>query len=238
MNFTFQKTWAAVAATVALSTGMLAVSGSAQAFLITRTTGTSPLPGINAPLPAPTVIDFDGLQDGPPAGPNPVPTAPTSIGPGGPNGGAKIQNTDGVATFQGNFLRIGDNGLGASNRGTVSFVFGDPRGMGYLGLNWQNPRGNESISFFSGNTLIQTITGATLDALSGGGNYFNFFVTNNSEIFNRIDLTRTPASGNAFQVDNLAYQAIPTPALLPGLLAMGVGVWRKRKAAAEAKVDA
>ncbi|WP_421657128.1 PTPA-CTERM sorting domain-containing protein [Leptothermofonsia sp. ETS-13] len=32
-----------------------------------------------------------------------------------------------------------------------------------------------------------------------------------------------------FQVDNLSTTVVPTPALLPGLIGLGLGIWRKRK---------
>jgi hypothetical protein len=226
MNTTFGNLGFALATTVALSAFALAAPQAAQAFLITRTAGPLPEPGINAPLLPPTVIDFNSQPNQ-----TSVPTSPTTIATSPDNGNATIQRTDGVAEFQGNQLVIGSAGNASALGGTVSFTFDDPRGLGYLGLNWQNPTANEVISFYSGNTLIQALDGSTvLGAALGNGRYFNFFVTNNGEIFNRVDLSELGGTpGNAFRVDNVAYQAIPTPALLPGIIALGVGTLRKRR---------
>ncbi len=214
-----------VAAFTATLVGItLAVSEVAYAFSLQRTTGPLPPSGVNAPLPAPTIINFNG-----PGFTGSVPTTPTTLVSGGPNGGATIQKTAGDADYPGNQLRIGTPGRNGTS-GTVSFTFDDPRGLGYFGFFLANDTGaNEVVSFFRGNSLIQSFTGLDFLAASGNGNYINFFLTNTSEIFDRVDFTRNLANGNAFRVDNVAYQAIPTPALLPGLLAFGVGVLRKRK---------
>ena len=234
MNLLSKKTLSVAATTVALTVAALANTESAHAFLIYRTAGPSVPTGVNPSLAPPTVINFNG-----PAFDGLVPTTATPIGPGGLNGGATIQRT-GNADFQGNRLRIGTAGGGPDGTsGTVSFRFDDPRGMGYFGFLLGPPSAaNEVVSFFAGNSLIKSFTGPLFESVTGTGNYFNFFVTNNSEIFNRVDFTRNLASGNAFHVDNVAYQAIPTPALLPGLVAMGLGIVRKRKAEANAEATA
>jgi len=233
MNLLSKKTLSVAATTVALTVAALANTEAAHAFLIYRTAGPSVPTGVNPSLAPPTVINFNGLS-------GLVPTTATSIGLGatgdGLNGGATIQNTAGVANYTNDgSLRIGIGGT-TNTPGTVSFRFDDPRGMGYFGFLLAPPSAaNEVVSFFSGNSLIKSFTGPLFESVAGTGNYFNFFVTNNSEIFNRVDFTRNIASGNAFRVDNVAYQAIPTPALLPGLVAMGLGIVRKRKAEATAE---
>ena len=227
MNLLSKTTLTVAAATVALSTVML--SESVLAFEIRRTAGNVPQPGINAPLAAPTVIDFNG-----PSFTGQVPGTVTTLVANGPNGGAKIQKTAGDANYQGSSLRIGTPGKNGT-AGKVSFTFDDPRGLGYFGFFLPSSTAvNEVVSFFGANGFIQSFTGADLNKLLPNGNYINFRVQNNGEIFNRVDFTRNLASGSAFSVDNVAYQAIPTPALLPGLVAFGVGVMRKRKAEAKA----
>lgn len=239
MNLLSKKTLSVAATTLALTVAALANIESAHAFLIYRTAGPSVPTGVNPSLAPPTVIDFNG-QSGL------VPTTATSIGPGGLNGGATIQRTNSADyNSPADNLRIGAffNGGPIASRntaGSVQFDFDDPRGMGYFGFLLQNLPLNPlaaSISFFSGDTQIQSFTGSTFGALPGAGNYFNFFVTNNSEIFNRVVFADTSLIGN-LQVDNVAYQAIPTPALLPGLVAMGLGIVRKRKAEANAEANA
>jgi hypothetical protein len=199
-----------------------------HAFLITRTSG--PVPGTGAPLAPPTVIDFNSFANN-----TPVPAAATLIATGAGNGNAFIQRTLGLAEYQGNQLNIGVSGSGSTQSfadAIVSFTFNAPRGLGYFGLQWQNPQADESIRFYSGSTLIQTLTGTQVlaNAIGAGGNYFNFIVTNNGEIFNRVDLARlNPSNGNFFRVDDVAYQQIPTPVLLPGLLGLGFGILKKKR---------
>jgi hypothetical protein len=233
MNLLSKRTLSVATVTAALTVVAMAQSGAAQAFLITRTAGPLPAAGINAPLAPPTVIDFDSLN-------GIVPTTPTTLVPGGPNGGATIARTPG--TVAGYLLTDGLR-IGALASGEVSFKFDDPRGMGYFGFFLDSitaPLSAVSISFLSGNSLIQSLTGTQLNQVTGPGNYFNFFVTNNSEIFDQVLLTDSSGGllGGNFVVDNVAYQAIPTPALLPGLVALGIGVVRKRKAEAEAEAEA
>jgi len=234
MNLLSKKNLSVAATTLALTVAALANIESAHAFLIYRTAGPSVPTGVNPSLAPPTVINFDGLS-------GLVPTAATSIGPGGLNGGATIQRTN-SADYNSSLadnLRIGSI-LGGALTGSVQFDFDDSRGMGYFGFLRQNVPSNpgaSSISFFSGSTLIQSFTGPNFAALPGTDNYFNFFVTNNSEIFNRVVFSDNSLASN-FQVDNVAYQAIPTPALLPGLVAMGLGIMRKRKAEATAEANA
>jgi len=243
MNLLSKKTLSVAATTLALTVAALATSESAHAFLITRTAGPSVPAVVNPSLTPPTVITFDGLTGN-------VPVSPATIGPGATgvgNGGAKISGVAN-ANYNGSTdnLRIGNTtgvGPGAVRTGSVQFDFDDPRGMGYFGFLRQNAPINplaSSISFFSGTTLIQSFNQTQLNAQAFGqstSNYFNFFVTNNSEIFNRVVFADTSFIGN-LQVDNVAYQAIPTPALLPGLVAMGLGIVRKRKAEANAEANA
>ena len=231
MNLLSKKTLSVAATTVALTVAALTTSEAAHAFRIYRTAGPSVPAGVNPSLALPTVIDFNGSAFN-----GLVPITATPIGPGGLNGGATIQRT-GDADFPGNVLRIGTATGRDGTPGTVSFRFDDPRGMGYFGFRLDNSSSaNEVVTFFSKLTNAQfSFTGPLFESVAGTGDYFNFFVTNNSEIFNRVDFTRNLASGNAFRVDNVAYQAIPTPALLPGLVAMGLGIVRKRKAEATAE---
>jgi hypothetical protein len=82
-----------------------------------------------------------------------------------------------------------------------------------------------SQAFTGTQVAFSTGTPATGDQTKGV--YYNFFGDNNSDLFNTVKLS---SSQNAFEVDNIATRAaIPTPALLPGLIGMGVAAWRKRK---------
>ncbi len=229
------KAGAAIAATVALSAVAVVIPQTAQAFLITRSE--SMPSNINAPLAAPTVINFNGLT-------NPIPGSATSIGPGstndGLNGGAKIQLASGSADYFDNQLRIGQNLEQNSPRnGEVRFGFDHPKGMGYLGFSLVARPNNSSqalITFLRQGQVIRSFGVDTLLSKAGSGNYFSFFVTKDSDIFDQVRfIDNSQGNNQALIIDNLAYQAIPTPALLPGLLALGAGLARKKKAQAEAE---
>lgn len=233
MNFLSPRSLSLVAATAVLTAVSMVQTEAAHAFLIKRTAGPSVPAGVNPSLAAPTVIDFADLSGD-------VSTTETFIGPGvtgdGLNGGATIQRlgTGGNATYFGEGLRIGP---GAAT--SVSFRFDHPNGMGYFGFFLEEINGaaaNFTISFWSNNSLIETLTGAQVNTQAVGfGNYFNFFVTNNDEIFDQVVFAKTATGDSFLRIDNVAYQAIPTPALLPGLVGLAFGAVRKRKAEAEAE---
>lgn len=67
------------------------------------------------------------------------------------------------------------------------------------------------------------------------GRYVNFFSTNDGPNANKViqsvllEDSGTGSFTRSFQVDNIAYEAIPTPALLPGLLGLGASLWNKRR---------
>jgi len=183
------------------------------------------------PLPAPTVINFDGGSFT-----GNVPAVSTPLVVGGPNGGVSIQRFLGNANYVSDDLRIGtaaNDRNSQGNVGAVGFTFDAPQRLGYLGFFLANNTSpNEIVAFFRGNQLLQSFTGSDFLAGAGTGNYINFFASNSSQFFDRVLFIRDLADTDAFRIDNLAYQAapIPTPALLPGLLAFGASVLRKRKA--------
>jgi hypothetical protein len=163
--------------------------------------------------------------------------------------------TSGIATYSGKgaivqgsqtnrYLAPGSNTGPAADQ-TPYLTFGSTQEPGdvtikftqaldYFGLYWGSVDSYNSIQFFKGATQIGSdITGsaiATLLGKTGTGNfnvdtYVNFFAGAN-ESFDKIVMK----SGNAaFESDNHAYRAVPTPALLPGLIGLGVAAIRKRK---------
>lgn len=244
MQLLNKRALSTVAATAALTIVALIQTESAHAFLIKRTAGPLPPAGVNPSLAAPTVIDFTGLSGD-------VPTTATPIGPGetsdGLNGGAKIQNISGSATYEFDLLKVGKNGGDTPRTGVVSFTFDDPRGMGYFGFlldRIPNDAARGTISFFTKGGLAEFTMAQLLgntapngNVIVGDGNYFSFFVTDDDEIFDEVrfaDLSFSQGRG-FLQVGNVAYQAIPTPALLPGLVGLAFGAIRKRKVEAEAE---
>jgi hypothetical protein len=125
----------------------------------------------------------------------------------------------------------------------------------HFGLYWGSmdgvPATYNQITFFNGNTNVGTYSGANLNALgfTTDGNqtsnqsnrYINFFASSVDEYFDRIELVATIA---AFETDNHAFRLakgdgvggvqidgedIPTPTILPGLMGLGLGFWRKRR---------
>jgi len=106
---------------------------------------------------------------------------------------------------------------------------------GYFGLFVGSLDTFNSIEFFRNGVSKLVLDGVEIAKRTGVsangdkkvGVYYNFFGENNSDVFDKVKLGST---GIAFEVDNIAYRkAIPTPALLPGLIGMGVAAWRKRK---------
>jgi hypothetical protein len=85
-------------------------------------------------------------------------------------------------------------------------------------------------AYDAANVLLATVTRTLGDGLVAGETAEDsiFSYTNRAGIGSiKIEM---PNSGD-WEVDNLAYSAVavPTPALLPGLIGMGLAFWRKRK---------
>jgi hypothetical protein len=81
-----------------------------------------------------------------------------------------------------------------------------------------------------GSLTLALSDGTSLALTNPDASTFTGFIANPGTVF--TSLVVTASGNNAFPyVDNLRVgRAIPTPALLPGLIGMGVAVWRKRKA--------
>ena len=249
MNLSLQKTWPAVAATVALSTLVMATPQAAHAlsFSIAPPGTTSQTNWVGLPT---TVIDFSSSSGNVPSN-NPT----TNIATSPTNGNATIQRTDGSAIFTSNnplftgggqYLSVGASSPGNPNNngsGAVNFAFSAAKGLGYFGLYWASPSVTDVITFTlrsatGSGVTTQAFTGKDIFGSSTTGGFVNFFATSpDPRVITSVLLSDSSDIG-AFQVDNIAYQAIPTPALLPGLLAMGAGMLRKRKAQAGVEVEA
>ena len=136
-----------------------------------------------------------------------------------------------------NYLTLGGTVPVASSPVTIKFA----KALNYFGLHWGSVDNYNAISFFKGLTQVgSTYTGTAILAGANGdqgndGSVYTDFFAGSGESFDKVVLTSTAA---AFESDNHAYRAIPTPALLPGLIAFGVGVMRKRKTEATAESDA
>jgi hypothetical protein len=157
----------------------------------------------------------------------------------------------------GRYLAVG-SGFEASQEGVVRLDFDAPRGLGYFGLFWGSPGSNDSITFvlrnaagatnnvtynaaqifgnsFTGLNAVADTTGNIFNLTVRLGRYVNFFSTNDGPNANKViqsvllEDSGTGSFTRSFQVDNIAYEAIPTPALLPGLLGLGASLWNKRR---------
>lgn len=223
-----KKAFPLAVATVALSTVVMVNSDAAHAFSITQTGG------VNSTVSGATTINFNGLSGN-------VPTSATPIGPN--PGEVTIQKTSGTATYSSTgaiptgspvpYLNIGSGNF-TLNNGTVAFQFSNP--LNYFGLYWGSldilPTNANIVTFFKGSTQVGAFTGVDIATALPGiqtlqSQYINFFSSGTSELFDRVVLSNPGLA--AFEVDNLAYRQVPTPVLLPGLVAMGIGVLRKRK---------
>lgn len=97
--------------------------------------------------------------------------------------------------------------------------------------------GATSVAKLSGLDIVNAIQGTPLAVTPGDRTrYVEFYKTDfTGNFFNKVVLTNS--GGNYFEVDNVAYQ-VPTPALLPGLIGLGVAALRKRKQQAKQEAEA
>ena len=117
-------------------------------------------------------------------------------------------------------------------RGTtpVTIAFANP--LDYFGLYWGTPSENNTLSFFNGNTLLQSFTGDAPGSVVTirGAVYANFFA-GPGESFNKVVLSEISI---AFESDNHAYKVAsePVPEPLTSLTAFAsvvTGVLMKRQ---------
>jgi hypothetical protein len=128
---------------------------------------------------------------------------------------------------------IGNN----ANPGSVTFTFSNQ--LNFFGFQWINGNagglGNKVVQFF--NEGVQIGSNFTLTP-PGTQRYYNFFVQpiagNTYDFFNEVRLIDPAGSGGNFRIDNVAFKEIPTPALLPGLVGLGMAAIRQRKKAESA----
>jgi len=182
---------------------------SDPADAITLTFGGTPVAGQGqfSSVPGVTTVDF---ESGAPTSGLAVYSAP------GPGPAVVSGNTPGIS-----LLSADDN-----SRYLAVSIFGDARGntpvtiafanpLDYFGLYWGTPSANNTISFFNGDTLLQSFTGDLPASLvtTSGAVYANFFAEP-GESFNKVVLSD---SSIAFESDNHAYKfadstPVPEPA--------------------------
>jgi hypothetical protein len=200
-----------------------AISGPADAIMLTF--GGTPVAGQGqfSSVPGVTTVDF---ESGAPTSGFAVYSAP------GPGPAVVSGNTFTSALSNDDNTRYLAVSVLGDARGTnpVTIDFANP--LDYFGLYWGTPSGNNSISFFNGNTLLQSFTG---DAVVGSitpsvAVYANFFAEP-GESFNKVVLSD---SAVAFESDNHAYKVAsqPVPEPLTSLTAFAsvvTGVLMKRQ---------
>jgi hypothetical protein len=199
---------------------------SAPADAITLTFGGTPVAGRGqfSNVPGVTTIDF---ESGAPTSGLAVYSAP---GPGpavvsGNSGSAIISADDNTRYLAVSIL--GDA------RGTtpVTIDFANP--LDYFGLYWGTPSANNTLSFFNGNTLLQSFTGdAIVSGITPSGAVYANFFAQPGESFNKVVLSD---SSFAFESDNHAYkvaasESVPEPLTsLTAFASVVTGVLMKRQ---------
>jgi hypothetical protein len=118
-------------------------------------------------------------------------------------------------------------------RGTspVTIAFANP--LDYFGLYWGTPSANNTISFFNGDTLLQSFSGSAIvgNVTTNAAVYTNFFAEP-GESFNKVVLSD---SSIGFESDNHAYKladstSVPEPVTsLAAFASVVTGVLMKRQ---------
>lgn len=134
-----------------------------------------------------------------------------------------------------NYLTLGS----PQEPGPVTISFRGPARLNYFGLYLGSIDSFNSIRFFKGTNLLGTVTGGQLLAALGPNTpsgrvtqYVNFFASNKSQLFDRIELRSARPS---LESDNHAFRVVPTPALVPAALGFAGAMLRKRKKEAGVK---
>lgn len=146
----------------------------------------------------------------------------------GAGGGTQANGADATP-----YLSTGSTGAFAGAGITISFA----APQSYFGLLWGSVDTYNTLSFFSGATLLGSITGGqvTPQATGNQGAQGTFYVNINSGLaFDRVVAT---SSQYAFEFDNLAWSAapvgVPEPAALAmlaaGLAGLGLALYLRRQ---------
>jgi hypothetical protein len=113
----------------------------------------------------------------------------------------------------------------------VTIDFANP--LDYFGLYWGTPSPNNTISFFNGDTLLQSFSGdAVIGGITPSGAVYTNFFAEPGEFFNKVVLSD---SSIAFESDNHAYkvvasESVPEPVTsLTAFASVVAGVLMKRQ---------
>jgi hypothetical protein len=128
-----------------------------------------------------------------------------------------------------NYLTSGSDG--AVDGAAVELQFDSL--MLYFGLLWGSVDAYNTLSFYNGTTLVDTVTGAQVLASPVGSQGVNGTVYVNFNTTSEFDRVIATSSQFAFEFDNVSYNASRVPdggttSLLLGLALTGVGVLRRK----------
>ena len=204
------------------------ISAPAEAIMLTF--GGTPVAGQGqfSSVPGVTTIDF---ESGAPTSGLAIYSAPDP-GPAIVSGDTAIYSMSRDDTTDDTSRYLAVSILGdASGTTPVTIAFANP--LDYFGLYWGTPSANNTISFFNGDTLLQSFNGDALysTVTSRGAAYANFFAQP-GESFNKVVLSD---SSIAFESDNHAYkvvasESVPEPVTsLAALASVVTGVLMKRQ---------
>jgi hypothetical protein len=199
-----------------------AISAPADAIMLTF--GGTPVAGQGqfSSVPGVTTIDFEsgaptsGLAVYSAPGPGPAVVSGNTV--------SSLLSLDDTSKYLAVSI-LGDE------RGTtpVTIAFANP--LDYFGLYWGTPNANNTISFFNGDTLLESFRGDALYSVvpSTGAVYANFFAEA-GESFNKVVLSEISV---AFESDNHAYkvaESVPEPVTsLTAFASVVAGVLMKRQ---------
>ncbi len=220
MTFPFSKAFS-LSALAAVSTLGVAIAQPAEALTVTRTNNPD-LTSLAGYIPKEIKFNTPGTTQ--------LPQTFFS----GTDDQVIITNTgSGNSSISGGTLNLSSSN--ASPRPAVTFTFSKLLpyfGVRFVNNNFGDTDANDTvITFFNGADSVGSFTRQFLTNLSftgnGTGDYYNF---NQNVVSQRFD--SVVIAGKNVVLDDVAYR-VPTPALLPGLVGMGVAALRKRKAEEE-----
>jgi hypothetical protein len=97
------------------------------------------------------------------------------------------------------------------------------------------PDSYNTLNFYNGASLLASfVPGSTLAGLTASGSNTDAryvdFSADAGTVFDRVEFVSSQA---AFEVDNISYTAVPTPAMLPAIVGFGLTALKRRKLAAQ-----
>jgi len=217
----------------------LVVSQTANANVISASVGGAPIGSSR--------INFDNLALGPAGGTATGPNGSVDVSfiPDGQTvGGAVVNEYAAPWLSGGNGSGFAAGGLDQANGvdrteylttglGEAILNFGSDASLNYFGLLWGSIDNYNTLRFYYGNTLIDTVTGTDVFAGANGDQGMNgtmYVNIDTSAAFNRVVAS---SSQYAFEFDNVAYKSVPDGGMTFALLGMSLISlsWLRRKLA-------